>query len=106
MRPYSLLTTLAVSCLLIATGCKKDNKDLNLPSLKLSSDFLTGKSQKNIQVTVDISVPDGFKELLISKAINLKTDSAYGTNGVLSVNPQSTGTNAYQYSFSYVLSPD
>ncbi|MHA4811650.1 hypothetical protein ACX0G9_26375, partial [Flavitalea flava] len=25
---------------------------------------------------------------------------------VLSVNPQSTGTNAYQYSFSYVLSPD
>jgi len=96
----------AFFCFFMMTGCKKDNKDLSLPVLKLSSDFLTGKSQKKIEVTVDITAPDGFNTLVISKAINLKTDSAYGVNGVQSVTPQSTGTNTYRYTFSYVLSPD
>jgi len=97
---------LTLSCLFMATGCKKDNKDASLPVLHLSSDFLTGKSEKNIGLTVNFSAPDGFNELLISKTINLKTDNTYGVNGTRSVTPQSTGTNAWQYTFSYTLSPD
>jgi hypothetical protein len=106
MRPYFILITAILSCLGFLPSCKKDNKDGSLPVIRLSTNSVTGKSERKIQLTVDMTTPDGFKELLISKGINLKTDSSYGTNGVLLVTPVSSGTNTYQYTFTYTLSPD
>jgi hypothetical protein len=106
MRPYLITSILVLFCLYWLAGCKKDSKDLSLPVINLSSTNITGKSEHQIQVTVSMTLPDGFKQLLITKGVNLKIDSAYGTNGVLTANASSTGTNTYQYIFTYTLSPD
>lgn len=102
MRSYFIIPIFALYSLLLSTGCKKDQADGSLPTIKLSTNELTGRSDRLIQVTVTMAIPDGFKELQITKGLNLKTDSSYGTNGVLSVTPASTGTDTYQYAFSYL----
>ncbi|WP_315823996.1 hypothetical protein [Paraflavitalea speifideaquila] len=47
--------------------------------MKLSSDNITGKSGKLIETTINITIPDGFKELAITKGVNLVPDNVYGT---------------------------
>ena len=103
MRPYPLLTILFLTCLYILPGCEKDNDDPNKPVMNLSIDNVTGKSGKEIELTVDMTIPDGFKELLITKGVNLAPDNAYG---VKSVTPVAGTDKQYRYEFSYKLSPD
>lgn len=103
MRPYPLLTIALIGGLFMMAGCKKDGTDPNMPVMQLSSDNVTGKSGKLIETTIDISIPDGFKELVITKGVNLVPDNVYGTK---KVTPTSTGNNQYQYKFTYTLSPD
>lgn len=103
MRPYSLPNLIMIVCLFLVAGCKKDDADANAPIIKLSKDYVTGKSGKTIELTVDMTIPDGLKQLIITKGINLKPDNTFGA---VPVTPVSTGTNTYRYNFSYVLSPD
>lgn len=103
MRPYPLLTTLLLFSLYLLPGCTKDNDDPNIPVMKLSIDNVTGKSGKLLELTVEMSIPGGFKELLISKGINLQPDNVFG---IKSVTPVSGGENKYSYTFTYTLSPD
>lgn len=104
MRPYLIISLIAIASLWIYTGCKKDSKDLSLPSIRLSTPELTGRSENQILDTLIMKIPDGFQSLVITKGVNLVPDSSYGTVTVLSVT--STGTNTYQFIFSYTCSPD
>ncbi|MGZ3956818.1 MAG: lipocalin family protein [Flavisolibacter sp.] len=52
---------------------------------------------------MNITAPNGLSALYITKGVNLKTDSSFGTNGRLKV--AATG-NSYSYAFTYTLSPD
>lgn len=103
MRPFPHLTILFLTCLYILPGCEKDSDDPNIPVMNLSIDNVTGKSGKTLELTVNMTIPDGFKELFITKGVNLVPDKAYGTK---SVQPTSTGNNQYSFTFSYMLSPD
>lgn len=103
MRPYPLLALLLITCLYVLPGCEKDSEDPNKPVMSLSTESVTGKSGKTIELTVDMTIPDGFKELLITKGVNLAPDNAFG---VQSVTPVSAGDKKFQYAFSYLLSPD
>ncbi len=103
MRPYPLLTTLLIASLYFLSACHKNSDDPNAPAMSLSTENVTGKSGKLIELTVDLSVPDGFKELLISKGVNLQPDNTYG---IKSVTPVSAGGTNYKYEFTYLLSPD
>lgn len=106
MRPYNFFTTFSLACLILLGSCRKDKTDLSLPIVKLSTDKITGKSERQIQVSVSLSAPLGLGSLQISKGVNLKTDSNYGTNGILSVNPPAGTGNSWNYAFTYTLSPD
>src|SRR5262245_16685525 len=103
MRPYPLLTILFLTCLYILPGCEKDNDDPNKPVMTLSVENVTDKSGRTLDLNVDMTIPDGFKELIITKGVNLAADNVYG---VKSVTPVSTGDKQFRYEFSYVLSPD
>lgn len=103
MRPYSLLSCLLLACLYILPGCDKDSDDPNKPVMSLSTDKVAGKSGQDISVTLSITIPDGFKELVITKGVNLQPDNVFG---VRSVTPVATGDHTYEYVFEYTLSPD
>ena len=98
MRLYSLPILLA-SCLLAFAGCKKD-ADPNIAVMKLSTDEVNGKSDNVIQVTLDMTIPRGFKTLEISKGVNLQPDADYG---VKNVTPADLGSNKFRYVFYYTL---
>ena len=100
-----LLYTILVATTVIFSSCKKDDtNDPNAPIITLSSDKLTGKSGQELSVTVSLKAPNGIASLLISKGVNLKTDSSFGTNGTLKV-AGATG-NTFEYIFKYILSPN
>lgn len=103
MRPYSILIAFIVPLLLSVSSCKKDTDDPNKPVITLSDDNVTGKSGREIEIILNMTIPNGFKELLLSKSVNLEPDQNYG---VVSVTPVSAGTNIYQYTFHYTLDPD
>lgn len=106
MQPYSFLKMTLILCLCASAGCDKDDIDNSAPVLTLSDDYVTGKSGREIDLTLNLTTPGGFKKLAITKGINLHPDENFGTDGVLEATPVSTGTNTYQYKFSYTLSPD
>lgn len=103
MRPYSFLSMLVLAGLCLFSSCKKDNADANAPVLNLSTDYITDKSGRTIDLTVNMTIPDGLKSLVITKGINLEPDNVFGSK---TVTPVSMGGNNYKYDFSYVLSPD
>ncbi|NML21720.1 hypothetical protein HHL16_12590 [Pseudoflavitalea sp. G-6-1-2] len=98
MRPYSL-TILLATCLFTFAGCKKD-ADPNIPVITLSTEEISGKSDNVIEVTVDMTIPDGWKSLEISKGVNLKPDANFKP-----VLPSiaDLGENKYRYIFYYTL---
>jgi len=99
-----LFTFVALIATFNLTSCKKEDKiDPTQPQITLSSDKLTGKSGQELTVTINITAPNGISALLISKGVNLKTDSSFGTNGVMKI--PATG-NTFEYVFKYILSPD
>lgn len=107
MQRFALLwKCFLVGLLFWLPSCKKDTIDPNLPSMKLSIDNVTGKSGKTIDIQVSFSAPYGFKDLLITKSINLQQDMHFGNNGTLTATPASAGQNQYTYNFSYVLNGD
>ncbi|MEP7107711.1 MAG: hypothetical protein ABI760_07000 [Ferruginibacter sp.] len=83
------------------SSCKKDAPDPNLPSMKLVPEMVSGKSGREVQVTLTIHAPYGAKKLEISKTINLV--SAFGVTTVV---PVSIGDNTYQYVFTYTYQPE
>jgi hypothetical protein len=86
-------------------SCKKEEKpDTNQPKIALSMDRFTGKSGQALSFFVTITAPNGISALLVSKGVNLKTDSSFGTNGIMKV-ASATGTS-FDYIFTYILSPD
>lgn len=81
-------------------GCKKEI-DTKLPSMVLTPESVQGKTGQQIQATLIINAPYGFKKLETSKTINLV--SAFG---VTSVTPQDLGNNQYKYVFNYTYLSD
>jgi hypothetical protein len=99
-----LITLVLVVAIVIFSSCKKEDKiDPNQPKITLSADKFTGKSGQELLITINITAPNGISAFLISKGVNLKTDSAFGTNGKMSIT--ATG-NTFQYEFKYILLPE
>jgi hypothetical protein len=92
-------------CFLLATllGCDKDSTNPNMPLLKLTPDNVTGKSGRDIEATLSITAPNGAKDVVIYKTINLKRDDSYGT---VTATPIDLGNNHYEYKFNYQLAPE
>lgn len=99
MRLYPISLLLA-GCLYVLSGCNKNDADPNIPVLDLSTDFVLNKSDRDIEVTLDMNVPDGVKTLVISKGVNLKPDAVYGLDTVV---PAPTGEKKFRYVFHYTL---
>lgn len=99
------MTLIAIIATVIFSSCKKEDQiDPNQPKITLSSDKLTAKSGQELSVTVNITAPNGISALLISKGVNLKTDSSFGTNGQMKID--AAAGNSFEYVFKYILSPD
>lgn len=98
MRLYPFILLMAVS--LYLTGCDKNDADPNAPVLDLSTDFVLNKSDRDIEVTLDMSVPDGVKDLVITKGVNLQPDAQFGAE---TVQPAPLGNNKFRYIFHYTL---
>ena len=93
----------ALAATVIFTSCKKEDKvDPNQPKITLSSDKFTGKSGQELTFTVSVSAPNGISALIITKGVNLKTDSNVGTNGQMKI---SASGNSFEYVFQYILDP-
>ena len=106
MLPCKLLTVIFLGIFIIAGGCNKDETDATKPVLRLIPDIVTDKAGRTIQTTLHITAPNGAKDVVIYKTINLQRDNTYGGNGIVTAVPVSVGGNQYEYHFSYELSGD
>ncbi|PVD50258.1 hypothetical protein DC498_20660 [Terrimonas sp.] len=99
-KPFACITLLL---LLTAAGCKKDSNNENGLLLKLTPDNVTGKSGRIVEATLSITSATPVKSIVIYKTINLKRDNTFGGSGTETVSPVSTGTDTYEYKFTYQL---
>lgn len=106
MLPRKMFIPLILSLLVIAGGCEKDSADPTIPVLKLVPDNVTGKAGRLIETTLSITAPNGVKDVVIYKTVNLEKDNSYGGSGTITAVPVSVGGNQYEYNFSYELDPD
>lgn len=97
------LLSLLLGLLVLAGGCKKDEPDPNAPVLRLEPDNVTGKAGRVVEATLHISAPNGAKEVVMYKTINLQRDNSFGGSGTVTAVPVSVGGDAYEYHFSYEL---
>lgn len=97
-----LLSTLLLG-LLIMAGCKKDETDPSMPVLRLVPEKVTGKAGRVVEATLYITAPNGAKEVVIYKTVNLQRDNAYGGSGTVTAVPVAIGGDQYEYHFSYEL---
>ena len=104
-KNFKLLTLITVVVMFLLSSCKKEDKiDPNQPKITLSSNQFLGKTGQDLTVTVTIDAPNGISDFLVSKGVNLKTDSTFGTNGVMKI---AAGTgNTFTYTFNYILDPN
>ncbi|MEO6814913.1 MAG: lipocalin family protein [Ginsengibacter sp.] len=103
-KACNLMTVIALVITVIFSSCKKEDKvDPSQPKITLSSYKFTGKSGQQLSFTVNIIAPNGISALIISKGVNLKTDSSFGTNGHIKI--AATG-NSFEYVFKYILDPN
>lgn len=100
MKRFALFFSLLALSTFIIPGCKK-GIDTSLPSMILTPESVQGKTGQQIQATLIINAPNGFKKLETSKTINLV--SAFG---VTSVTPQDLGNNQFKYVFNYTYQSD
>lgn len=93
-----------VAIIFCAISCKKDSTpDASLPVISISTDRITGKAAQPVVITVTMSAPVGIESLLITKGLNLVTDSSFGINGILNAAVSfGSGANAV-YEFSYIV---
>ena len=102
-KTYYLMTLFAITAIVIFNSCQKVNKiDANQPKIVLSMDKFLGKSGQKLTFTVSVSAPNGISSLTITKGVNLKTDSSFGTNGQMKV---TASGNSLVYVFQYILDP-
>ncbi|MBG9377337.1 hypothetical protein I5907_13930 [Panacibacter sp. DH6] len=101
-RSFLVVAALAICSTGFFTGCEKDKVETDKPALRLTPDKVSGKSGFPVSATLSGEVPNGVKNFYISKTVNLKVDSSWGTNGVLTVSELS-GQTSVDYTFDYVL---
>lgn len=101
MKNYKTLVLLIISVVFLY-GCKK-TQETNPVILKLSPDFVKGKSGQDIASTLLINSMNGIENILIYKTVNLKKDEKYGTK---IVKPEKVNGSDYLYKFNYNLNPD
>lgn len=102
---FNLITFTAIVVMFLFSSCKKEDKiDPSQPKITLSSDQFLGKTGQELIVTVNVDAPNGIADFEISKGVNLKIDSTYGTNGVMKI-ASATG-NSFTYTFKYILDPN
>lgn len=100
MRSKILIITLFITA---CFSCNKDSKDVNTPVLRLTPDEVRGKSGKSVEATLYITAPNGVKDIVMYKTINLVRDNMFGNGGLLTATPVSLGNNQYKFDFSYML---
>lgn len=106
MLPRKLFSTLLLGLLVIAGGCNKDDIDPTAPVLRLVPDNVTDKAGRTINATLYITAPNGVKDVVVYKTINLQRDNSYGGSGTVTAVPVSVGGDQYEYQFSYELNGD
>lgn len=101
IKAFSLILVTGFFCTL---SCKKDtNPDPSLPVVTISTDRITGKAAQPITITVTMTAPSGIKSLIITKGLNLVTDSSFGENGIFNA-PVSAGSGGSDvYEFHYIV---
>ena len=104
-RSFVIVSVFAICASALFYGCKKDTVETDLPVLRLVPDKVSGKSGFPVSTTLSGTVQNGVKNFYISKTVNLKVDSSWGTNGVLTVTDFS-GQNSFDYAFNYTLQDD
>ncbi|HEX2534268.1 MAG TPA: hypothetical protein VHK69_11055 [Chitinophagaceae bacterium] len=100
------MSTLLLGLAILAGGCDKDEVDATAPVLRLVPESVTGKAGRMVEATLFITAPNGAKDVVVYKTVNLQRDNTYGGTGTLTAVPVSTGGNSYEYKFSYELNPD
>jgi hypothetical protein len=101
---FKLTAIFAIVSTVIFYSCKKEDKiDPTQPVITLSSDKFLGKSGQDMSVTVSVNAPNGITAFLITKGVNLKTDSSFGENGVMKI---AASGNSFTYEFKYTLDPN
>ena len=104
MKTIHLFTTIAATALvLLFSSCEKDNPDTDMPVLKLVPDNVSGKSGVLVSTVLSGIVQNGLQRFYISKTVNLKPDSSWGTNGTLEITTIPQGQTTIEYPFSYTL---
>ena len=104
-KAYHLFTIVAMVVTFIFSSCKKEETiDPSQPKITLSSYSLLGKSGQELSVTVSLNAPNGIVALYITKGVNLKTDSSFGTNGKMKI--ATASGNNFEYVFKYILRPE
>jgi len=119
MKPICIVPNylhLSFVCLIILllSCCKEEGLKDNWPSdprITLSTDRLAGHAQfsanheysatgSNLSIDVTIESTSGIKSFQITKTFNLKIDSSYGTNGVVTVDPSTISGGKYTFTYS------
>ncbi|MEP6845712.1 MAG: hypothetical protein ABI861_06900 [Panacibacter sp.] len=101
-RSYLVVTALAICATTLFFACKKDKPETDLPVLRLAPDNVSGKSGFPVSTVLSGTVQNGIQNFYISKTVNLKVDSSWGTNGVLTVTSLA-GQTSFDYPFDYIL---
>lgn len=104
-RSFVIVSALAICTTTLFFSCKKDKVETDLPKLKLAPDKVSGKSGFPVSSTLSGTVQNGVKNFYISKTVNLKVDSSWGINGVLTVTDLA-GQTSFDYTFNYTLQDD
>jgi hypothetical protein len=104
-RPFVIVTVLTIFTSALFFACKKDKVETDLPVLRLAPDKVSGKSGFPVSTVLSGTVQNAVKNFYISKTVNLKVDSSWGTNGVLTVTDLGGQTN-FDYTFNYTLQDD
>lgn len=102
MYTYKFRTILFCILFLSLTGCEKE-KTAGMPELKLTPDEITAKAGRTIESTLSIYAPNGAKDVVIYKTVNLQKDPNYGNSGTITGVPESLGENQFEYKFTYQL---
>ncbi|MEO6820257.1 MAG: hypothetical protein ABI266_04125 [Ginsengibacter sp.] len=101
---FNLVSITTILVMFLFSSCKKEDKiNPNQPKITLSSDKFLGKTGQELTVTVTVDAPNGISDFVITKGVNLKTDSSFGVNGVMKI-ASATG-NTFTYQFQYILDP-